>query len=367
MNLREKNEGATRLILPEEEKLTKKNVVFFNPVMELSRDISVAVTKLTKPESFLDALAGSGARGIRIRNEVGCSVTLNDANPSAVELIRKNAALNSLVVDVRNTDANIVMSEDKFDFIDLDPFGPPVRFLDSALRSIRNGGTLAVTATDTSALCGTYPRACKRKYDAVSLRTDYYNELGLRILIGCVARAALKYDMAVTPLFSHCTHHYFRTYLRVKRSRKEANEVLRQMKYVRHCFKCLNKEYSALDDLGGNCDCGGGMRHAGPVWSGPFADEGFCKELAAQLTEDGYRTVRESMKLVSLVECEQKITVPYYDIHKVFKVMKARVLSMEEISSRLQADGFMVARTHFVGCGLRTDAKVSDIYKIFKK
>lgn len=366
MNLREKSEGATRLILPEEEKLTKKNVVFFNPVMELSRDLSVAVTKLIKPESFLDALAGSGARGIRIKNEVGCAVTLNDANPSAVELIKKNAALNSLDVVVRNTDANIVMSEEKFDFIDLDPFGPPVRFLDSALRSIRNGGVLAVTATDTSALCGTYPRACKRKYDAVSLRTDYYNELGLRILIGCVARAALKYDIAVTPIFSHCTHHYFRTYLRVKRSRKEANEVLRQIKYLRHCFKCLGRAYHALDDLPSVCDCGTSLRHAGPVWSGPFADEAFCRQLSAQLAEDGYHTAKESVKLVSLVADEQRVTLPYHDIHKVFKVMKARVLSMEEIMSRLQADGFSVARTHFSGCGLRTDAKVSDIYRIFK-
>jgi tRNA (guanine26-N2/guanine27-N2)-dimethyltransferase len=294
-------------------------------------------------------------------------VTLNDANPKAAELIRENAALNSLEVTVRNTDANIVMSENKFDFIDIDPFGPPVRFLDSALRGVKHGGTLAVTATDTSALCGTYPRACKRKYDSTPLRTDYYNELGLRILIGCVARAALKYDIAVTPLFSHCTQHYFRTYLHVKRSRKEANEALRKIRYVGHCFACLGRAYHTLDDLPNACDCGTSLRHAGPVWSGPFAEEEFCRKLAAQITEDGYGTVKEGEKLVSQVAEEQKITVPYYDIHKIFKVMKAPVPSMEEIMSRLQAEEFSVSRTHFSGCGLRTDAKVSDMYRIFKK
>ncbi len=367
MKFREKSEGATRLILPETEKLTKKNPVFYNPVMELSRDLSVSVAKLRKPATFLDALAGSGARGIRIRNEVGCCVTLNDANPSAAELIRKNAELNSLDVAVRNTDANIVLSEEKFDFIDIDPFGPPVRFLDSALRSVKHGGTLAVTATDTSALCGTYPRACKRKYDAASLRTDCYNELGLRILIGHVARAALKYDIAVSPIFSHCTQHYFRTYLHVSRSRKEANGVLKQMKYLGYCFKCLGRSYHAFDDLPVACGCGGSLRYAGPMWSGAFADIGFCRKLTAQITEDGYKTAKEAAKLVSLVEGEQEITLPYYDVHKLYRVMKARALSMEEIASVLRSEGFSAARTHFSGRGLRTDAKASDIYRILKK
>jgi len=44
-------------------------------------------------------------------------------------------------------------------------------------------GFLAVTATDTSALTGTYPKATKRKYWADSYRTEFLHEQAIRILI----------------------------------------------------------------------------------------------------------------------------------------------------------------------------------------
>lgn len=38
--------------------------------------------------------------------------------------------------------------------IDLDPYGTPVQFLDSAVQAVSEGGLLAVTATDMAVLCG---------------------------------------------------------------------------------------------------------------------------------------------------------------------------------------------------------------------
>ena len=43
-----------------------------------------------------------------------------------------------------------------FDCIDLDPYGSPSIFLDSAIRSVKNGGLLLVTATDAGPLCGSF-------------------------------------------------------------------------------------------------------------------------------------------------------------------------------------------------------------------
>lgn len=82
-----------------------------------------------------------------------------------------------------------------FDFLDLDPFGSPVEFLDTALRSVRRNGVLAVTATDTGVLCGAYRNACLRKYLAEPIRGPLCHEAGLRILIGTVVRYAAKYDL----------------------------------------------------------------------------------------------------------------------------------------------------------------------------
>lgn len=366
MKSREVVEGKTRLLIPVTEKLTKKNIVFFNPQMEISRDISVAVANLVKPKHFCDALSGSGARGVRMAHEVGCKTTANDANPRAFDLIRRNAELNSVSVEIKNLDANLLLSQERFDFIDIDPFGSPVGFIDSAARSIHNNGVLAVTATDTSALCGTYPLACRRKYDAVSLRTDYYNELGLRILIGYIARALSKYDFCIEPLFSHCTRHYFRVYVRVRRSSKAANKQLGCIKYIQHCFRCMYRGFTGLEDMRHFCECGSPLRTAGQLWVSCFSDPGFCRRLERQLIGEGFRTLDESLKLVSRVGGEQQVCLPYYDMHKVSGRLKSPAPPLLELMDRLLGNGFRATRTHFSGVGVRTDAQVSEVYEVLR-
>jgi tRNA (guanine26-N2/guanine27-N2)-dimethyltransferase len=362
MDLIEIKEGKTRLLIPDVERLTSRNVVFFNPQMELNRDISVAIAGILKPRNFCDALAGSGARGVRIANEAGVEVRINDINPKAFELIRRNGELNGVDIEASNLDANLLLLGERFDFIDIDPFGTPVRFIDSALRSIENGGILAVTATDTSALCGTYPRACRRKYDAIPLRTDYYNELGVRILIGYLARSALRYDVGINPIFSHCTRHYFRVYLRIKRSGGHANKILDNITYIKHCFTCLNREFSGLEGVGSTCDCGADLRSSGPLWNAAFADPSFCKKLGKRLMDENFKTMHESIKLVESVGNEQMVEIPYYNVHKIFGKMGMAAIPMDEIMGRLNGAGFKATRTHFSALGIRTDADVSDIY-----
>ena len=113
-------EGETELLIPSDRKITKKDVVFFNPEMKLSRDLSVWIAKIVKPNNFLDLLAATGARGIRIASEAKVrNVVLNDRNPMAYELIKKNCKKNNLSLDVRCQDANQLLSEERFDFIDV--------------------------------------------------------------------------------------------------------------------------------------------------------------------------------------------------------------------------------------------------------
>eukprot|EP00878_Enallax_costatus_P042476 GHUV01049846.1.p2 GENE.GHUV01049846.1~~GHUV01049846.1.p2 ORF type:complete len:105 (+),score=24.09 GHUV01049846.1:1275-1589(+) len=54
------------------------------------------------------------------------------------------------------SDARLLMlqSPGVYDAIDLDPYGTPVQFLDSAVQAVSEGGLLAVTATDMAVLCG---------------------------------------------------------------------------------------------------------------------------------------------------------------------------------------------------------------------
>jgi len=358
------SEGGLVFKVPVVEKLLRKNPVFYNPLMELSRDLSVAVARVINPPTFCDALAGSGVRGLRVAKEAGVSVTLNDLNPLACELMRENALANGLDVEVSNDDLNHMLSGRKFDFVDVDPFGPPVRYLDSAVRAMPKRGWLGVAATDTSALCGTYPRACWRKYDAVSLKTDYYNELGLRILLGYIARNSVRYDFGVRFLFSYCSRHYFRVFVELVRSRVRVRETQGSLGFIQHCFGCLRREYRGLDALTQSCSCGEHLKTAGSLYTGEFADPKFCGKLAKELDNENFRAGKEARALVSAVAAEQAVGVPYYNLHKLCKRLGVAAPKSELVRNRLVEAGFMVSRTHFEPLGVRTDADVRFLSEI---
>ncbi len=108
---------------------TKKMEVFYNADMVFDRDISEAICSIFKPKKICDCMAASGARGLRYASELKESeVVLNDKNINSVNIIKKNAELNKLKVRIENEDANTILRKEKFDFIDIDPFGSPIYF-----------------------------------------------------------------------------------------------------------------------------------------------------------------------------------------------------------------------------------------------
>src|SRR5256886_16420960 len=95
-------------------------------------------------------------------------ITFNDRSALAVNLIRENLRRNGTRGDVVNRDLVSLLGTDQYDFVDIDPFGPPTPFLGALFEEIKSGSGLGVTATDTSVLSGTYPAACLRRYQARS-------------------------------------------------------------------------------------------------------------------------------------------------------------------------------------------------------
>lgn len=344
--------------------ISRREEVFYNPHMALNRDATVALCRLLKPATFCDVMAGSGARGIRAANEAGVKVTLNDLNPVAVELIGENAQLNGVEVEVVRKGARQVLSERVFDYVDLDPFGTPVEYTEAAVAAVKGGGILGVAATDTSALSGTYPRACKRKYDAVSLRCDCYDEVGLRILLGFIARTALRLGRGVKPVFSHSTRHYMRAQVKVTCRPKDTIE---HIGYLRYCTGCLRREYVKLGEAGQECGCGGRVHVAGPLWTDMYADEGVCKQLAGEVAQGRYERKKELVRLAQAVGEEQSITVPYYDLHKLCKKYGVAAPKTEALKEHVASSGYGFVRTHYSPTGFRTEMPVEELSAFLKK
>jgi len=219
-------EGKAKIKVSDESKISKKLPVFYNPVMKLNRDLSILLLN-SIPENNLNIalpLAGSGVRGLRFLLELKKSkmktLYFNDYKEDFYQILKNNFSLNKLPdkeIIISNDDANLFLLEGfGFDYIDIDPFGTPNPFLDSAVKRISRNGILAVTATDTSALAGTYPDACMRKYWAAPLRNELKHEIGIRILTRKIQLVAAQYDKALVPIFSYSKDHYFRVFSVVK-------------------------------------------------------------------------------------------------------------------------------------------------------
>ncbi len=349
-------EGSTKLKVPVGGGISRREEVFYNPHMKLNRDLSVVMCRRLKPDSFLDAMAGSGARGVRAANEAGVNATLNDLNPHAVELIRENAALNQVDVEIVSEDARGLMSKRLFDYVDVDPFGPPVEYADAAVNSVAHNGVLGVCATDTSALSGTYPRACMRKYDAVPLRCDCYNELALRILVGFIARTALRHGRGIEPLFSHVTRHYARAQVRLNRRH---SRTLKHLSHLQYCFGCGWRGYRKLKELQRTCGCGSSLETAGPMWNGAYADVKLCGKMTDELSDGAYS--RQALSLVQTVAAEQGVDLPYYDLHKLCSRAGVGAPKMSDLEEYLTSQGHAFTRTHFIGVGFKSDAPIESV------
>ena len=64
-----------------------------------------------------------------------------------------------------------------FDIIDLDPYGSVVPFLDAAVDSIREGGLMCITCTDTKVTCGPDISKFYYYYGTTRARVQHFNEV----------------------------------------------------------------------------------------------------------------------------------------------------------------------------------------------
>lgn len=355
----EKIKESTALILaPVQKVVDKKMAVFYNPVMKLNRDISVLVLRAVENSGMkiADPLAGSGIRAIRVINEVENSkidhVFVNDKKEDFQKYFEKNIRLNKLDKDkkekllVFNEDANIFLLQNKpFDYIDIDPFGSPNPFLDSACRSIRNKGILAITATDTSSLCGTYPKACLRKYWAKPLKNELMHELGLRILIRKIQLMGAHHERALRVLCSYSLDHYMRAFLVFEKSKENTIKLLEQ-----------HKEYEFEGEK------------YGPMYMGELNDLTFLKKMKSEAEKNKENTDERSVKLINTLIAETEVGgVGFHDVHKIAKRNKLSIPKYDLIFKELQKKGFKYSRTHFTETGIKTNAPEDVMKKIMKK
>ncbi len=337
-------EGSAEIFAPTAKIVSKKLPVFYNPAMKFNRDITILLLSQFPKMSLCDPLAGTGIISIRFAKELKFkSITANDASKRAFLLIKKNMNHNNVKFFVHNKDANVLLLESEgFDFIDLDVFGSPNFVLDSAAKRLSREGILAVTATDTAALCGASPKACIRKYWAVPEKNSFMHETGLRILIRKVQLVAAQYDKALYPIFSYFKDHYFRAFFMCKKGKGFADYIL------------------AMHKTGNN---------SGPYWAGKLFDT----KLAGKMNESAYKDKifgknSSLLRFLDMAYSESSInSAGFYDIHYICSKNSINpVPKKETILFKIRKKGYKASSTHFKGTGIRSDISYDELVKIIK-
>ena len=384
MNTRTITEGTTLVMVP----VPPEGVsfppscapVFYNPEMELNRDINVAATSafvnrlisqysiMPSDVTYVDVLSASGIRGLRIANEVAVSAVLNDWSREAYELIVQNIEMNNLseTATASCKDGNVLLHGKRFHIVDMDPFGSPAPFLDAAARSSIH--LLEITATDTAPLCGAHLNSGIRKYAAVPLNNEYHSEMGVRVLLGKAAHDLAKHDKSMIPLLSHATRHYVRVYLHIGHGAKLADKTLRNMGFISHCPVCSFRKpvYGMAVHIDKECPlCGSTTKIAGPLWLGRLHEVEFCEEVLLELEKRPLNTKEKAKKIVTL--CKDELDIPtFYDQHVICRSLGISASTMDQLTDALKEAGFRASRTHFSGTSFKTDAGIVEIKEVMR-
>ncbi len=304
-----------------------KDSVFHNPAMAGSRTRSVllmahAIESGMLGDSEIRALDGLSASGLRARrwlNELPSNsssrliATVGDMEQNALdwaikteaEFPSKNGEFNSLLGDLRAS----VISQG-WHWVDIDPFGSPVPFLDTAIQSLARRGVLEVSATDTAALTGSSKNPLMRRYGARVRLDKLKHDSGLRVLMATVARAAARHDRSIIPLLAIWDSHHLRVSVRVLRLMEGANNLESSLGW--RVYNPTKEEVEASTNSGLLPEDSGtdlpircflplshpvareDKRVSGPMWIGPLGD----KDVMASMT------VERSLELCGAIYSE---------------------------------------------------------------
>ncbi|KAG2245533.1 hypothetical protein Bca52824_085161 [Brassica carinata] len=352
----------------------------------------VALREL-KPPKVLEALSASGLRALRYAREIegiGQVVAL-DNDIASVEACQRNIKFNGSLaiskVESHHTDARVHMltHPNEFDVVDLDPYGSPSIFLDSAIQSVADGGLLMCTATDMAVLCGGNGEVCYSKYGSYPLRGKYCHEMALRILLASIESHANRYKRYIVPVLSVQMDFYVRVFVCYTSASAMKNTPLK-LSYVYQCIGCdsfhlqpvgrslpKNNSVRYLPAIGPvvaqECNhCGKKYNMGGPIWSAPIHDQEWVTSIlnSVKSMKDRYPAYERIYAVLTTIS-EELVDVPLFlSLHNLCATLKCISPSAAMFRSAVINANYRISGTHVNPLGMKTDAPMEVIWDIMR-
>ncbi|MEM3926449.1 MAG: tRNA (guanine(26)-N(2))-dimethyltransferase [Desulfurococcaceae archaeon] len=379
-------EGLANIIVPKLTKYKRINgvvepawmPVFYNPDAVISRDLTTLFLKSVYNNRgffFIDLLGGTGVRGVRITLETGGHGIINDIDARAYYYIRKNIYINNLddKVEAFNHEANsllnnMVLSSITVDYIDIDPYGSPIPYIDSAFKPLSKNSFLGITATDTAPLMCSHSHKALRRYWFRCLHVDFEKELGVRILLANIAMRGAALDIEVRPVLSLVYRHFIRVFLETRRSSRGSYENLNKcLGYLWFCPNTLERGFSrSVEEAGHNTCLDGSKPMIGDrIWICNINEEEKIKNMI-DLSRDMNWISARTIKILNMIKEESCINDPYIRVDKLCSLLGINMPKLSDLVKTLREIGIRAARTHMDPRAIRIKDNFKVLYDVLR-
>uniref|UniRef100_A0A9J8DA80 tRNA (guanine(26)-N(2))-dimethyltransferase n=1 Tax=Cyprinus carpio carpio TaxID=630221 RepID=A0A9J8DA80_CYPCA len=343
----------------------------------------------------LEGLAASGLRSVRFALEVPGlkSITANDYSAKAAALIARNAQHNNVshILQASQRDASMVMYEargkkERYDVIDLDPYGSPSPFLDAAVQAVSEGGLLCITCTDMAVMAGNSGETCYSKYGSMSIKSKYCHEMALRIILHSLDQRAAVYQRYIEPLLSVSVDFYIRVFVRVKTGQAVVKNSASKHALLYNCVGCgafhlqrmgkkmsqgKHMKYSAATGppVGPNCEhCRQRHQLGGPIWAEPIHDITFVQKVLGAVSGNPtrFRTSKRIEGVLSMVTEELRDVPLYYVLDHLSSTVHCNTPPMLQFRSALLHAGYRVSLSHACKNAVKTNAPAGVLWDLIR-
>lgn len=334
-----------------------EKIAFYNPQMKIVRSLNIEIYSAFNFKNFLDLLASLGANSLRVKKELNLEVFANDISKEAVELLKKNAELNNLKINIFNENAKFLHCKlkEKFDIIDIDPFGSPTKFLPYILNFLKKETLLSLTATDTATLSGKNPNTCLRRYGIFNVFSDMSKEISVRTLLTFVILFFSKYNYLAKPIFSYSEKHFVKVYVLLKKSgKRKIDEFLKNVSAISFCKNCLNKKVGIYE----KCNCNNNFSHIFPIYIGKLYDEKIVEKVYLNSKYPYTKKIFEKA-------LNDNASGLVFDTHTLAKKLKTSIPSINGIIEKLKEKGIEASKCYLSSTCIRTSS-YEELVKIYK-
>lgn len=389
--------------------------------------------------TILDALSASGLRALRYASEIPfvSKVTANDLDPAATEAIARNARHNKLESKINISHGNAIAhmyskiaasmaltekdvaqgKSEKYDVVDLDPYGTAANFLDAAVQAVHDsGGLLCVTCTDAGVWASnSYPEKSFALYGGVPIKGWHSHEVGLRLILHAINAAAARYGLFMEPLLSLSIDFYARVFVKIRKSPAAVKFSAGKTMITYNCdagcgawttqLLLKNKHYPNKKGQGSfykhqfsqgptadqNCEhCGFKTHLAGPMYAGRLHDPDFIKRILTRLPEvdkSVYGTT-DRIKGMLTTALEEHLEDPaagstpssreaqwaeiepypfYFSPTNLSKIVHCATPSESVFRGALRGLGYRVTRSHCKPGSIKTDAPWEIVWHVMRE